>query len=422
LYSKTTLDNGIRVITAGMPQARSVSVSIFLATGSRYENEKEIGISHFLEHMLFKGTQKRPTSRELSEAVEGVGGILNGETDKEITVYWCKVARPHFSIALDVLTDMVLHSNFDPVEIEKERQVIIEEINRTKDTPAQVVDDLTDEILWPGHPLGREILGTRETVSAMKKESMLDYIACQYSPQNAVFAIAGDIQHEEMVAAIAKATSGWKAGNNPRSYVPFTGMPNPRLRMEKRDTEQVHLCLALPGISYFDPRRYALDLLNVVLGGGMSSRLFLEIRDKLGLAYAIHSYIDHYLDSGAVVIYAGVEPKNLKTAINAILEQLARFKNELVPAEELVKAKEFSKGRILMRMEDSHAVAGWIGGQETLTGKVLTDEDVVAIVDSITAEDIRNIAVDLCDAKQLRLAVVGPVKGEGANLEDLLKF
>lgn len=420
MYKKTTLSNGIRVVTSGMPQSRSVSVSIFLATGSRYENEKEMGVSHFLEHMLFKGTQKRPTSRELSEEVEGVGGILNGETDKELTVYWCKVARPHFPIALDVLTDMVLHSKFEPGEIEKERQVIIEEINRTKDTPAQVVDDLTDAILWPGHPLGQEILGTRETVGAMQKDDLLSYINHQYSPQNAVFAIAGDVDHAEMVESVSRATADWNLNSGPKPFQPSAELPNPRMIVEKRDTEQVHLCLALPGISYYDERRYALDLLNVILGGGMSSRLFLEIRDNLGLAYAIHSYIDHYVDSGAVVVYAGVEQKNMQRAISAILEQLARFKNEMVPATELTKAKEFSKGRIFMRMEDSHAVAGWIGGQEALTGKILSDEDVVSIIDSITAEQIRSVADALFDTRQLRLAVVGPVEKQG--LEELLSF
>jgi len=336
-------------------------------------------------------------------------------------VYWCKVARPHFPIALDVLTDMVLHSKFDPEEIDKERQVIIEEINRSKDSPSQQVDQITDEILWPGHPLGDDIAGNRETVSRITRENMLEYISHQYAPANAVFAIAGDINHGETVEAVAKATIDWKNAGRPAVYLPFTSQPNPRLRIEKRDTEQVHLCLAMPGLSFFDPQRYSLDLLNVVLGGGMSSRLFVEIRDKLGLAYALYSYVDHYLDSGAVIVYAGVEMKNLEIAINAILEQFARLKNELVSEAELTRAKELSKGRILLRMEDSHAVAGWIGGQETLTGKILTDEEVVKIIDSITAADIQNVANSLLNTDVLRLAVVGPVT-DGEKLEKLLKI
>ena len=421
MYQKTTLDNGIRVVTGNMPYARSVTIGIYLATGSRYENKQEMGVSHFLEHILFKGTEKRQTAQELSEAIEGVGGILNGETDKELTVYWCKVARLHFPIALDVLTDMIMRSKFDPVEIDKERQVIIEEINRSKDSPAQEVDQITDEILWPGHPLGEDIAGTKEIVAAMTRDTMIDYMEHQYSPATAVFAIAGDVNHEEMVEAVIKATRDWRNRFQPRIYLPYKEQPNPRMRVLKKDTEQVHLCLALPGISLFDPRRFSLDLLNVVLGGGMSSRLFIEIREKLGLAYAIHSYIDHFLDSGAMIVYAGVDTKNVPIAVNAIIEQLARLKNDAVPEAELTKAKELSKGRLLLRMEDSYAVSGWMGGQEILTGTILTDEEVVAKIDAVTAKDIRSVAADLMDPAKLRLAVVGPVKDE-QGLEKLLKL
>ena len=421
MYQKTTLTNGTRIVTANMPNARSVTIGIYLATGSRYEDKAEMGISHFLEHILFKGTEKRPTAQALSETIEGVGGILNGETDKELTVYWCKVARPHFAIALDVLTDMITNSQFDPIEIDKERQVIIEEINRAKDSPAQEVDQITDAILWPGHPLGEDIAGTKGTVSAITRDNMIDYIAHQYAPATAVFAIAGDVNHEEMVEAVSKATGDWQSRFTPRLCLPYNEQPNPRLRVLQKDTEQVHLCLALPGISLFDPRRFSIDLLNVVLGGGMSSRLFLEIREKLGLAYAIHSYIDHFLDSGAVIVYAGVDMKNVTIAINAIIEQLARLKNELIPENELSKAKELSKGRLLMRMEDTYAVSGWLGGQEILTGRILTDSEVVNKIDALTAQDLQSIAAEIMSPEKLRLAIVGPIKNEN-GLEKLLKF
>ncbi len=419
MYQKTTLDNGIRVITSPMPNARSVTISIFIATGSRYEKTREMGISHFLEHILFRGTEKRPSSRELSEAIEGVGGILNGETDKELTVYWCKVAGPHFPIALDVLTDMILHSRFKPEEIDKERQIIIEEINRSKDSPAQLVDEITDVILFPGHPLGRDIAGTKKTVSDMTREDMLGYRSRQYSPSNTVFSIAGNVNHEEMVAAVSAATEEWSNFGNPVKSKLFVNQSNPRLKILPKKTEQVHLCLALPGLSLFDPRRYPLALLNVVLGAGMSSRLFLEVRDRLGLAYAVHSYVDHYQDSGAVVIYAGVDPVKVPTAISAILEQLARFKNELVPEAEIIKAKELSKGRLWLRMEDSYAVSGWLGGQETLTGKIIIDEEMVAIIDSITAAQVQKVAQELFTSDKLRLAIVGKVE-KPDSLENLL--
>ena len=420
MYQKTILDNGLRLITVAMPHTMSVSIGIFIGVGSRYEAEAEGGVSHFIEHLLFKGTQKRPTAREISEAIEGVGGILNGGTDKELTVYWCKVAQPHFPIALEVLGDMLLHSRFDPQEIEKERQVIIEEINMTRDSPQQWVGTLIDELLWPEQPLGRDIAGNKESVAAITKGMMLDYMAGQYQPSNSVVAIAGNIQHEEMVAAVSQALGNWTNQQPPSGYSAYKEQPLRRLCIETRDIEQAHLCLALPGLSLFHPKRFTLDLLNVILGEGMSSRLFVEIRDKLGLAYSIHSYADHLLDCGAVLIYAGVEPKNLPTAIKAVLGQLSQLK-EKIPGSELTKAKELAKGRLLLRMEDSRNVAGWIGGQEILTERILSVEQVVSIIDAITVEELKQLAQELLIGSQLRLAVVGPVTTE-EPLEELLKL
>jgi predicted Zn-dependent peptidase len=420
LYQKTTLDNGLRLITVAMPHTMSVSIGIFIGVGSRYEAEAEGGISHFTEHLLFKGTQKRPTAKEISEAIEGVGGVLNGGTDKELTVYWCKVAQPHFPLALEVLVDMLLHSKFDPQEIEKERRVIIEEINMTRDSPQQWVSTLIDELLWPEHPLGRDIAGNKESVGAITKGMMLDYMVGQYQPANSVVAIAGNIQHEKMVTTVSQALGSWTNQQPPSGYSAYKEQPVRRLCIETRDIEQAHLCLALPGLSLFHPKRFTLDLLNVILGEGMSSRLFVEIRDKLGLAYSIHSYVDHLLDCGAVLVYAGVEPKNLQTAIKAVLEQLSQLK-EKIPDSELTKAKELSKGRLLLRMEDSRNVAGWIGGQEILTGRILSVEQIVSIIDAITAEELKQLAEELLIGSQLRLAIVGPVTTE-EPLEELLKL
>jgi predicted Zn-dependent peptidase len=344
LYQKTTLDNGLRIITDTMPHTRSVAICIFVGVGSRYETEAQAGISHFIEHLHFKGTPKRPTSREVSETIEGVGGLLNGGTDKELTVYWCKVAQTHFTIALDLLVDMLLHSKFDPQDIERERKVIIEEIHMTKDFPIQRVDMLIDELLWHNHPLGRDIAGSEESVTAITRDMMLDYQAGQYTPNNTVVTIAGDLQHQEMVTAVSQALGNWDNRQSGSGYLAYKEQQAQQLFIETRDTEQAHLCLALPGLSLLDPRRFILNLLNIVLGEGMSSRLFTEIRDKLGLAYNIHSYVEHFIDSGAITVYAGVEPKNLPAAITAILEQLSQLK-EVVPEQELSKAKELSKGR-----------------------------------------------------------------------------
>ncbi len=420
MYQKTTLDNGLRVITAAMPHTRSVSICIFIGVGSRYETELQAGVSHFIEHLLFKGTPKYTTAREISEAIERVGGILNGGTDKEITIYWCKVAQPHFHLALDVLADMLLHAKFDPADIENERQVIIEEINMGKDSPPQLVNMLIDELLWPSHPLGRDIAGNKESVAAITRDMMLDYLAHQYLPDNTVTSIAGALEQQEMAAAVGQALGKWAAGQPHSGYSAYRERKFPRLRIEGKDTEQAHLCLALSGLSLLHPKRYTLDLLNVILGEGMSSRLFTEIRDRLGLAYSIHSYVEHFLDTGSVTIHAGVEPKNLQVAIRAILEQLSLLK-EPVPESELTKAKELTKGRLLLRMEDSRSVAGWAGGQEILTGSILSVDQVTSIIDAITAEELKGLAQELLIDSQLRLAVVGPV-AEDEPLENLLKL
>jgi len=403
-----------------MPHTRSVSICIFIGVGSRYETEAEAGISHFIEHLLFKGTPKRTTARAISEAIEGVGGILNGGTGKELTLYWCKVAQPHFELALDVLADMLLHSKFDPQDIEKERQIIIEEINMSKDAPAQRVDMLIDGLLWPEHPLGRDTAGSKESVAVITRDTMLDYRQGQYLPNNTVVTIAGNIPHQQMVTAVSQALGNWTNQRERSGYSAYKEQSAQRLHVETKDTEQAHLCLALPGLSLFHPKRFTLDLLNVILGGGMGSRLFTEIRDKLGLAYSIHSYVDHFLDSGSVVVSAGVEPKNLVTIIKAILEQLSLLR-ETVPEPELSKAKELSKGRLLLRMEDSRNVAGWVGGQEILTRRILSVDQVVSIIDAITADELRQLAQELLVGNQLRLAVVGRV-AEDEPLEGLLKL
>jgi predicted Zn-dependent peptidase len=403
-----------------MPHTRSVSICIFIGVGSRYETEPEAGISHFIEHILFKGTQKRPSSREISEAIEGVGGIINGGTDKELTLYWCKVAQPHFPLALDVLADILLHSRFEAKDIENERQVIIEELNMEGDSPAQLVDLLIDELLWPAHPLGRDIAGSKKTVTSINGEMMLDYLGRQYLPENTVVAIAGDVQHEETLAAVNQALGGWANPKPSPKYFAYKEQKFPRLYIKTKETEQAHLCLGLSGLSIAHPKRFILDLLNVILGEGMSSRLFAEIRDRLGLAYSIHSFVDHFLDTGSIIIYAGVEAKNLGVAVTAILEQLARLK-ETVPEAELAKAKELSKGRLLLRMEDSHSVAAWGGGQEVLTGQILSIDEITAIIDAITAEELRQIADELLVSNQLRLAVVGPV-AQDEPLDKLLKL
>jgi predicted Zn-dependent peptidase len=420
MYQKITLDNGLRLITAPMPSTRSVAINFFIGTGSRYEKDAEAGVSHFIEHLCFKGTPKRPTSTEISTIIEGVGGMLNAGTDKELTVYWSKVAQPHFERALDVMADILLHSLFDPAEIEKERQVIIEEINMSLDLPAARVGNLLDDIMWPDQPLGRDIAGSKESVNGITRPMMLDYMTEQYQPTNAVLTIAGAIDHAATIAAVKQATVGWTRKKTLTKYAPYQPKDGPHVAIEKRETEQTQLCLALPGLSIVHPERFKLDLLNIILGEGMSSRLFTEIRDKLGLAYSIQSYAEHFLDTGALVVAAGVDNKNLGVAVKAVLAELARLK-ERIPEAEITKAKELFKGRIFLRMEDSRSVASWTGTQEILMGKIQTVDEVIAIVEAITADELQKIAAEILVGEKLYLAAVGSVDPDG-DWEELLKL
>ena len=418
MYQKTTLDNGLRVITSTMEHTRSVSIGFFIGAGSRYEKGEEAGISHFIEHLCFKGTQRRATGREVSEVIEGVGGILNGGTDKELTVYWCKISQLHFLSALDVLMDMLCHSRFDHQDIEKERQIISEEIDMVLDLPPHRVGLLIDEVLWPNQPLGRDVAGTKATVSGITSQGMLNYLAHQYIPSNIVVSVAGGVTHDEVLHELKEDFDCRQKGTSQAWYPAQDEQHAPQFCIETRDTEQAHLCLALRGLSLSHPDRFVIDLLSVILGEGMSSRLFTEVREKLGLAYAISSTTDHLLDTGSLSIYAGVNPKNLTTAIRAILEELHKLKEE-IPEDELSKAKELSKGRLLLRMEDTRSVISWQGIQELLLGNILSVDEVISMIDSIQADDLLRVAQKLLVSEGLNLAVVGPADDK-QHLEELL--
>jgi predicted Zn-dependent peptidase len=409
MYNRAVLDNGLRVITSTMPHSRSVCLAILVGTGSCYESKEEAGISHFAEHLFFKGTQRRPTSKEITQDIEGVGGIINAGTDKEVTIFWCKVAESHFSIALDVLSDILLNSRFDNKDIKQERQVIMEEINMNLDLPQQRVNMLIDELLWPDQPLGREVTGYKETVSSITREQLLNYVARRYMPNNTVLSIAGNIQHEEAIDQIEPLFNKWAAGKLSTGYITDAKQTEARLRIEPKDIEQAHLCLAVHGFSHSHPQRFTIDLLNTVLGGGMSSRLFTEIREQRGLAYDIYSSIDHFLNSGSLTIYAGVDPKKVGIAVVAILEEVSKIKKEIT-ASELTRAKELSKGRLYLRLEDSRNVALWYGSQEILMRQILDIDDVISIVDAITIDELKEVAEKLLTDNGLNLAVTGPVK------------
>jgi predicted Zn-dependent peptidase len=420
MYNKAVLDNGLRVITSTMPHSRSVCLVILVGAGSCYESKEEAGISHFAEHLFFKGTQRRPTSKEITQDIEGVGGIINGSTDKEVTIFWCKVAESHFPIALDVLSDLLLNSRFDNKEIEQERRIISEEINMNLDLPQQRVNMLIDELLWPDQPLGRDVIGYKETVSSITRRQLLNYVARSYIPNNTVLSIAGNIQHEQAMDQIEPLFNKWAAGKLPTGYITDANQTEARLRIEPKDIEQAHLCLAVHGFSQSHPQRFTLDLLNIVLGGGMSSRLFTEIREHRGLAYDIYSSTDHFLNSGAFTIYAGVDPKKVEIAVAAILEEISKIKQEIT-ASELTRAKELSKGRLYLRLEDSRNVALWYGSQEILMRQILDIEDVISIVDAITIDKLKEVAKEILTDSGLNLAVTGPVQKDSLIKEKPLR-
>ena len=421
MFQRSVLGNQLRVVTSMMAHTQSVSIAIFVGAGSRYEPPELAGVSHFIEHLPFKGTEKWPTARAVSEAIEGVGGIMNASTDREVTVFWCKVARPHFRTAFSVLLDMLINPRLDPEEVEKEREVIQEELRMTYDNPSYRVDLLIDEALWPDQAMGRDVGGTPDTVAAIDQETIREYMTRQYNPANTVVAVAGNVQHDEVVSLLQNATGDWQPQESlDWEPVAETNGHGPVVSIERRRSDQSHLCLALPGLSLNDPDRYALSLLNVMLGDGMSSRLFLNLREVHSLAYDVSSSINHFRDCGSMVIYCGVEPRKTNDAVRAVMHQLDGMREE-AEERELNKAREYATGRLLLRMEDSRAVASWMGSQELLQDQLCSVEEIVDRLNAVTPADISDLATRLFRQEQLRLAVVGPQGGQ-KTLTNLLKL
>jgi len=419
-FEKTTLDNGLRVVTSSMSHTRSVTVSIYVGVGSRYEPDDLAGISHVVEHLVFKGTEKRPHPIDISGGVEGVGGILNASTEHEMTVYWSKVALPYLDDTLDLLIDMVRNSVYDPGELGRELLVVIEEQKMVNDQPAGRVEALMGELLWPGHPLGRDIAGTSESVSALTREMVLEHVGRYYTPDNIVVSVAGNVEHGRVVDLASSMTRGWQPGSA-GDWEPFHGCASvPQVRVDTRRTEQSHLAIGLPGVSLDHPDRYAVELLSVALGEGMSSRLFVEVREKRGLAYDIHSSTAHFLDCGALLILAGVDPGALHDAVRIILD-IAGGLEDTLAEDEVERARRMHTGMLALSMEDTRVVSAWMGAQEMLFGRIFDVDELVERVNSVGLDDVRRAARDLLRTEQLRMAVVGPHRGS-ARLQRALKF
>jgi len=384
-----------------------------LGVGSRFEDDRIGGISHFIEHLFFKGTRRRPSAKEIAEAIEGVGGVINASTDKEVTVYWTRVPADRVDLAADVLFDIVSNSQFAPDDVERERMVILEELKMYLDQPQDYVHSLFERIMWPDHPLGRDIIGTVESVSSTSRDDLLAYLQGHYRLPNLVMAISGAVQPDQALQLVESRLTLPEAPNGSMEFVPAPGpLTEPVVLLHRKDTEQAHICLGTRALSYLDPDRYALDLLNTILGEGMSSRLFLEIREKRGLAYDVHSFSSKHSDAGYFAVYMGVDPKKAEEAVNAVMEELRRVASEQVPEEELVKAKEFTKGRLRLGLEGTNSLATWLCQQELLTGRVKTVEEVVQLFEAVTLEELQRVAQRVL-SQPVQLAVIGPFPSDG---------
>jgi len=411
-YKKNTLPNGLRIITAPMKNTQTVTVLVMVGVGSRYESKKEAGISHFLEHMFFKGTDKRPTTLSITEELDAIGGEYNAFTGKDRTSYYAKVDAKHFSTALDIVSDIYLHSKMDEEEIEKEKGTIIQEINMYEDTPVRNIHDIFESLLYGGNPLGEEIAGSKKSVSSFQRKDFLDYMSRFYVANDTVIAIAGNFDEKKAVAETKKYFSEMKKGEKFNFNKISEKQKSPQVKIKYKKTDQTHLILGARAYDYKHKDRYVLALLSVILGGNMSSRLFTEVREKRGLAYRISTGVESYVDCGYIATVAGIEHKNLNLVIKTILDEYKKIVLERVDEKELQKAKDFIKGRSVMSLESSDEVAAFFIDQEIQKGKIETLQEIFKQVDKVNAGNIQRVAKDIFRKEKLNLAVIGPHKNE----------
>jgi predicted Zn-dependent peptidase len=407
------LPGGAKVVMAPMPDRLSASLVFMFGGGSRLEDERLAGASHFIEHLFFKGTRRRPTSKEIADAIEGVGGFINASTDKELTVYWTRVPAEHLQLGLDVLADIVSNSKLEIDDVERERSVILEELKMYQDQPQDYALNLLEEIIWPGHPLGRDIAGTELSVARLTRDDILEYADAHYRMPNLVIGVAGAMDESETLAAIGASVTLPTEANGLVTPEPPAPLNGSNILLRRKRTEQAHIGLGVRAQSYLDPDRYALDLLNTVLGEGMSSRLFLNIRERLGLAYDVHSFTQKHRDTGHLGIYLGVDPKKAMEAIRAVISEMHRLCEEDLTEEELHRAKEFTKGRLRLDLETTNGVAFWLTYQELLLGDITDIEDELRMVDIVTAADIRRVANSVLRSP-IQAAIIGPFTRESA--------
>ena len=413
------LDNGLRILTAPMESAQSVTCAIMLAAGSRYETAETNGIAHFAEHMFFKGTERRPTARDISMEIDGIGGEFNAFTGKEYTGYYVKCAAESRDVALDVLVDMLRNSKFDPAEIDREKGVIIEEMNMYFDTPRDFIGGVYEELLYDDQPLGWDIIGRKETIRGASRDTFTSYVGHWYRPARMVVGVGGKIGdglHErvqELLGDLPQADTGEPAP------VRLSSNGDARVKVHTKASDQAHICLGVHSYPLEHPDRYVLQVLATILGGGMSSRLFTEVRERRGLAYYVYGLNHSYTDAGSLYAQAGVDIQRIDDAVSTIAQELRKIADEAVPADELDKAKSFAKGRFVLQLETSQGLIMFGLRREVLESKTPDPEEILAELDKVTAEDVQRVAHDVIAKRGFNLAVIGPFD-DASRFEQLL--
>ena len=406
MYRKEVLDNGLVVLTERMPAVRSVSIGVWIPVGSRQEEERRAGISHFVEHMLFKGTEKR-SAEEIAADIDSVGGILDAFTSREYTCYYAKVLQEHLPLAVDILADIILHSRLDPDDVEKERAVILQEIKMVEDNPDDQIHDLFAQTIWAGHPLGRPILGRRETLSQIGRDEMLRFMDSFYRPGPASVSAAGDLDHSALVDLVAATFGSWEGRSRPGPSPPPVSR-TAEVNLD-RDLSQVHLCLGVSGLPYAHEDRYTLSILNTILGGGMSSRLFQEIREKRGLVYSIYSYAASYRDGGLLVVYAGTSNDHYQEVVDLIQAEFRQIRDERVDPKDFKRAKEQLKGNLLLALESTNSRMTRLAKMYMYNNRCFGLEEIIQGIEEVTPERLQQLTHSLLDGGACTLASIGRI-------------
>lgn len=406
MIQREVLPNGMRVVTERVPGVRSVSIEVAVTTGSRNEGSKNSGISHFIEHMMFKGTEKRD-AYEISKTLESVGGSLNAGTGRENTSYYAKVVDKDMALAIDLLSDILLNSLFSEQTIGQEKGVVIQEIKRDQDLPQTLVRDIFAKAMWGGHSLGQPVLGRRSVIKDLGRQDILAHLAQEYTPDRMVVTAAGNLRHKAIVELIEVAFGSFSQGPSKRKV--SSPVARSRVTIKRKSLEQVHLMLGTEGCSLLDERRFAIAILNIILGGSSSSRLFQEIREKRGLAYNIHSEAGMYRDTGLVAVYAGISRRNFTQVVDLILAEIGRLKAQSVSDEEIQRAKELLKAPLILGLEDTSSRAARLAHAEVYFGRVVPIEELLAKIDQVTVEEVQEVADHIFKSDGLTLVALGPL-------------